>query len=151
MPVMALRLPPRPATLTAAHPGMCYHAPPGSLGGTRMRLSRSEIYLLPIVLLGVGALAFLAHRIVGFLGIGILGVLIGFIAVRVDLEKEGAVGSGWAAGLYAQQASSRHTAAHAERAAHRAEIRALRRPLLVAKIISAILAAIGFGGFFYLD
>jgi hypothetical protein len=54
-----------------------------------VRLSRAEIYLLPPVLLGTGALAFLAYRIVGFLGIGILGVLIGFIAVRVDLEKDG--------------------------------------------------------------
>ena len=116
-----------------------------------MRLSRAEIYLLPPVLLGTGALAFLAYRIVGFLGIGILGVLIGFIAVRIDLEKEGAVGSEWAAGLHGQQVSSRHNAPHAERAAHRAEMQALRRPLLIAKIIGAVLVAIGFGGLFYLD
>jgi hypothetical protein len=116
-----------------------------------VRLSRTEIYVLPLVLLGVGALAYFAYRIVGFLGIGLLGVLVGFIAVRVDLEKEGAVGSGWAAGLHAQQVSSRRTAPPAERAAHRAEMQALRRPLLIAKIISAVLVAIGFGGFFYLD
>jgi hypothetical protein len=67
-----------------------------------LRLSRTELYILPLVLLGVAALAFFAFRIVGFLGIGLLGVLIGFIAVRVDLEKEGAVGSEWAASLHAQ-------------------------------------------------
>ena len=116
-----------------------------------MHLLRTETFALPLVLLGVGALAYFAYRIVGFLGIGILGVLIGFIAVRVDLEKEGAVGSGWAAGLHAQQVSSRRTAPHAERAAHRAEMHALRRPLLIAKIISAALVAIGSLGFFYLD
>jgi hypothetical protein len=107
--------------------------------------------MLPIVLLGVGTLAFLAYRIVGFLGIGILGVLICFIAVRIDLEKEGAVGSELAASLHAQQVRSRHNAGHAERAAHRAEMRSLRRPLLIAKIIGATLVAVGFGGFFYLD
>jgi hypothetical protein len=116
-----------------------------------MRLSRTEIYALPLVLLGTGALAYSAYRIVGFLGIGILGVLIGFIAVRVDLEKEGAVGSGWAAGLYAQQLGRPHSVPHAERAAHRAEMQALRRPLLIAKIIGAGLIAIGSAGFFYLD
>jgi hypothetical protein len=128
-----------------------YHGPAGDLGGTRVRLSRSEIYALPLVLLGTGALAYFAYRIVGFLGIGLLGVLIGFIAVRVDLEKEGAVGSELAAGLYAQQMSSRRTAPHAERAAHRAETQALRCPLLIAKIIAAVLVAVGFAGFFYLD
>ena len=116
-----------------------------------MRLSRTEIYMLPLVLVGVGALAYLAYRVVGFLGIGILGVLIGFIAVRVDLEKEGAVGSEWAGGLQGQQVGSRHNAPHAERAAHKAEMQALRRPLLIAKIIGAVLVAIGSIGFFYLE
>jgi hypothetical protein len=116
-----------------------------------MRLSRTEIFMLPLVLLGTGALAYFAHRLVGFLGVGILGVLIAFIAVRVDLEKEAAVESVWAAGLYAQQASYRHNAHHSERAAHRAEIQALNRPLLIAKIIGAALVAIGSVGFFYLD
>ena len=52
-----------------------------------MRLSRTEMFMLPLVLLGVAALALLAYRIVGFLGIGILGAMIALIAVRVDLEK----------------------------------------------------------------
>jgi hypothetical protein len=116
-----------------------------------VRLSRAEIFMLPPVLLATGALAFLAYRIVGSLGIGILGVLIGFIAVRVDLEKEGAVGSEWAASLHAQQVGRRHNAPHSERAAHRAEMQALGRPLLLAKIIGAVLVAIGSVGLFYLD
>jgi len=36
-------------------------------------LSRTEIYLLPPIVLGVAALAFFAHRIVGFLGIACSG------------------------------------------------------------------------------
>ena len=115
------------------------------------RLSRTEIYLLPPILLEVAALAFFAFRIAGFVGIALLGVLIGFIAVRVDLEKEGAVGSEWAASLHAQQVMSRQNASPSERAAHRSEMQSLARPLLIAKIISAALVILGFGGFFYLD
>src|SRR5262249_49138441 len=108
------------------------------------------MYMLPPVLLGTAGLAFFAFKTIGFLGIGLLGVLMGFIAVRVDLEKEGAVGSEWAASLHAQQVMARHNASPSERAADRAEIQTLARPLLIAKIISAALILLGFGGFFYL-
>jgi hypothetical protein len=112
------------------------------------RLSRTEVYVLPPILLGVTALAFFAHRIVGFLGIGLLGVLIGFLAVQVDLDKEGMIGPGV---LHAQQMMARENASPSERAAHRSEMQSHARPLLIAKIISATLVIIGIGGFFYLD
>ena len=106
------------------------------------------MYALPLVLLGVAALAFFAHQIVGFLGIGLLGVLIGFLAVQVDLDKEGMIGPGV---LHAQQMMARENASPSERAAHRSEMQSHARPLLIAKIISATLVIIGIGGFFYLD
>jgi len=112
------------------------------------RLSRTEVYVLPPILLGVTALAFFAHRIVGFLGIGLLGVLIGFLAVQVDLDKEGMIGPGV---LHAQQMMARENASPSERAAHRSEMQSHARPLLIAKIISATLVIIGIGGFFFLD
>ena|SRR5215471_16113939 len=112
------------------------------------RLSRTEVYVLPPILLGVTALAFFAHRIVGFLGIGLLGVLIGFLAVQVDLDKEGMIGPGV---LHAQQMMARENASPSERAAHRSEMQSHACPLLIAKIISATLVIIGIGGFFYLD
>ena len=59
-----------------------------------LRLSKTEMYMLPPILLGVAVLAFFAHQIVGFLGIGLLGVLIGFLAVQVDLDKAGMIGPG---------------------------------------------------------
>jgi len=111
------------------------------------RLSRTEVYVLPPILLGVTALAFFAHRIVGFLGIGLLGVLIGFLAVQVDLDKEGMIGPGV---LHAQQMMARENASPSERAAHRSEMQSHARPLLIAKIISATLVIIGVVGFFYL-
>ena len=111
-----------------------------------LRLSKTEIFMLPPILLGVAALAFFAFQIVGFLGIGLLGVLIGFIAMQVDLDQEGVIGPGV---LHAQQMMARQNASRSERAAHRSEMRSLARPLLIAKIISAALVVLGFGGFFY--
>ena len=113
-----------------------------------MRLSRTEIVLLPVLLLGTAGLAYEAYRVVGFLGIGVLGLLIGFIAVQVDLERGGAVG-GSQTQLYAQMMMSREKMSRAERAAHHAEIQLIRRPLTIAKIIAAVLIAGGFGGLLY--
>jgi hypothetical protein len=115
---------------------------------TEKRLSRTEIYLLPPILLGVAALAFFAFQIVGFLGIGLVGLLIGFIAVQVDLDKEGVIGPSV---LHAQRMMARQHASPSERAAHQSEMLSLAHPLLIAKIISAALVIVGFGGFFYLD
>src|SRR5947207_15912361 len=72
-----------------------------------LRLSKTEIFMLPPILLGVAALAFFAFQIVGFLGIGLLGVLIGFIAMQVDLDQEGVIGPGV---LHAQQMMARQNA-----------------------------------------
>jgi hypothetical protein len=116
-----------------------------------MRLARTEIYLLPAVLLGVLALAYAAFRIVGFLGVGMLGLLIGFIAVQIDLEKEGAVGGAFGSSLYARHMMAQQTMSQSERAAHKADVRSLQRPLLIAKIIGGALIIVGFVGFFYLD
>jgi hypothetical protein len=110
-----------------------------------LRLSKTEMYMLPPILLGVAVLAFFAHQIVGFLGIGLLGVLIGFLAVQVDLDKAGMIGPGV---LHAQQMMARQNNP-SERAAHRSEMQSHARPLLIAKIISAALVILGFGGFFY--
>jgi len=79
-----------------------------------LRLSKAEMYMLPPILLGVAALAYFAYQVVGFLGIGLLGVLVGFIAVQVDLDKEGTIGVGV---LHAQQMMARQNATPSERAA----------------------------------
>ena len=82
----------------------------------------------------------------GFLGIGLLGVLIGFMAAEVDLDKEGVIGP---SALHAQQMMARLNDP-SERAAHRSEMQSHTRPLLIAKIISAALVIVGVVGFFYL-
>jgi len=45
---------------------------------------------------------------------------------------------------------ARQNASPSERAAHRSEMQSFARPLLIAKIISAALVILAFGGFFYL-
>src|SRR5262249_55425702 len=112
-----------------------------------LRLSRTEMYMLLPILLGVGVLAFFAHPIVVFLGIRLLVVLIAFLAVQVDLDKEGVIGRGF---IHAQQMMARLNDP-SERAAHRSEMQSHARPLLIAKIISAALVIVAVAGFFYLD
>ena len=68
-----------------------------------MRSQRTDLWLSALSALAGLVLGLLAFRLAGFLGVGILGLLIGFIAVRIDLEKEGAVSGPFSTGLYAQQ------------------------------------------------
>jgi hypothetical protein len=116
-----------------------------------MRLSRTETYLLPLVLAAAAALAFVVYRLVGFLGVGVLGLLIGFIAVRMDLEKDGAIGSAFSSNLYVQQMTAHQRMSRSERAGHHAEKASMARALTIAKIIGAILITVGFGAAYYLE
>ena len=103
-------------------------------------------------LAAVGGLivAVIASYLGGFLGIGIAGLLIGFAAVRYDLEKDGVGSALPSAHLLAQQVAQRERMTPEERLAHRAGIQALWRPLAIAKTISIGLIALGFGGYFFL-
>jgi hypothetical protein len=85
----------------------------------------------------------------GFLGIMLAGLMIGFAAVRYDLEKHG-VGGGYSPSLYARQLAVREQTTAEERFADQAELRALWRPLVVAKTISVGLIALGLGGLLFL-
>ena len=94
--------------------------------------------------------AVIASHIAGFLGIGIVGLLIGAAVVRYDLEKDEVGGGFPSAHLYAKQVAAREQLNAEQRIARREGIRALWRPLAVAKTISIGLIALGFGGYFFL-
>ena len=100
--------------------------------------------------IGAVIVAVIASYFGGFLGIGLAGLLIGFAAVRYDLEKQDVGGGFPSPSLYAKQVAVREQMTAEERIAHRAGIRALWRPLVVAKTISAGLIALGFGGYLLL-
>ena len=78
-------------------------------GDHGMRIAGREV-LGGIALVGLFvmiaiAMAFVAR--VGFLGVGIVGVLTWFVCVRLELEKDAAVGNVTTTGLYAQQIRAR--------------------------------------------
>jgi len=99
--------------------------------------------------LGGVMLAVIASYFGGFLGILLAGLLIGFAAVRYDLEKDG-VGGGYSPTLYARQVAARQQMTQDEHNAHHASMRALWRPLVIAKTISVGLIALGLGGYVFL-
>lgn len=112
-----------------------------------MKMTRLDWILLPFL---AGALAFsliVAFSLVGFLGLGVLGLLIGFVCQRIEVEKDGATSNYMTTSLYAEQFKARQAMSRAERAEHRAESERLLGYLHVAKIVSAGLVILGFGFF----
>ena len=74
-------------------------------------------------------LALLAFRFAGFLGVGLLGVLIGVAAVNYDLGKSDVGGGSPSPSLYARQVAAREQMSQDEKFAYRAGLHALWRPL----------------------
>ena len=110
---------------------------------------QQEDWTAAFAALGGLMLAVAASYFGGFLGILLAGLLIGFAAVRYDLEKEG-VGGGFSPTLYARQIAARQQMTRDERIAHDASMRALWRPLVIAKTISVGLIVLGLGGYVFL-
>ena len=82
------------------------------------------------ILAGLGALglvgaACLAWRAVGWFGVGLLGLLVLFIAVRVELEGNRPIGPQMTPDLHASQYPSEGGHAHAERAGRLSERKAV--------------------------
>jgi len=107
-------------------------------------------WLPALAALGGLIVAVIASYFGGFLGIGLAGLVIGFAAVRYDLEKEDVGGGFPSPTLYSRQVAIRDQMTAEERLAHRAGIRALWRPLVIAKTISLGLIVLGFGGYLFL-
>jgi hypothetical protein len=111
---------------------------------------KTEFWVPALAAVSGVTLAVLASYFGGFLGIGLAGLVIGFAAVRYDLEKEDVGGGFPSPSLYAKQVAAREQMTGEERIAHRASIQALWRPLAIAKTISVGLIMVGFGGYLFL-
>jgi hypothetical protein len=98
-----------------------------------MRMTRIDWILLPVLVAVLAGVVLGVFWLAGFFGLGVLGLLIGVMSQRIELEKDGAVGHVMNTSLYAE---------------HRAETQALMRVLSVANIVSAGLVILGFGFFF---
>jgi hypothetical protein len=114
-----------------------------------MRISGREVLtgvaLAGLFLMIAIAMAFVAR--IGFLGVGIIGVLTWFICVRLELEKDAAVGNVMTTGLYAQQMRAREAMTRAEKAADREEQTALLQSVRFFKRLGIGLTVIGLGMF----
>jgi hypothetical protein len=113
-----------------------------------MRMTRIDWILLPFLVAVLAGIALGAFLLAGFIGLGVLGLIIGVMAQRIELEKDGAVSNEMTTSLYADQIKAQERMTRAERAEHRAETQALLKVLSVAKIVSAGLVILGFGFFF---
>ncbi|MGO4573486.1 hypothetical protein [Microvirga sp. 2TAF3] len=112
-----------------------------------MRMTRTDWVLLPLLVAVLAAFAYGLYALVGFFGMGLLGLIIGVMAQRIELEKDGAVSNFMTTSLYAEQFKARQAMTRAERAEHHHETRMMMKALFVAKVVSAGLVILGFGFF----
>jgi hypothetical protein len=113
-----------------------------------MRMTRIDWILLPVLVGILAGIVVGSFLLAGFIGLGVLGLIIGVMAQRIELEKDGAVGHVMTTSLYAEQFKARENMSRAEKAERRAEAQALLKWLFVAKVVSAGLIILGFGLFF---
>jgi len=113
-----------------------------------MHMTRIDWILLPLLIGVLAGLVVGTFLLAGFIGLGVLGLIVGVMAQRIELEKDGATSNVMTTSLYAQQFKAREGMSRAEKAEHRAETDALLKWLFVAKVVSAGLVILGFGLFF---
>ena len=106
-----------------------------------MRLSHPELPLLPLLLpvFCIGLSPLLVVCLIGYLGIAIAGVLVGFATIMMQLDEQGG---------QAFHRITRPGMPHSERAGQRAELQSLMQTLWVARLVSAAMVIVGLGGFF---
>jgi len=104
-----------------------------------------RLVLTAISASGLIALACLAWRILGGLGVGLLGLLVAFLAIRIELEGDRPIGPQMTPGLHAEQHRQEANAHHAEQAHRATERHALRSGARLAAMLGGFLAICGFG------
>jgi len=112
-----------------------------------MRMTKIDWLLLPPLVGVIGFVVFAVFQTVGFLGLGVLGLMLGGAALRIDMEQDGTVGSSATPELYARQIQAREGMSRSEKASRRAEAASIQKPLFLAKVVSAGLVILGFGFF----
>lgn len=96
-----------------------------------------------------GVIAFVLVASFGFFAIGLIGLLLWFICVRIDLEKDAAVGSGWTPHLIGSQHEARERMSGDERMRWRHEQSLGLQSVRFFEHLGIGLTAIGTGGFLY--
>lgn len=113
-----------------------------------MRFTKWDYLAFPVLAALVIGVVYGALRLVGFFGLGVIGLVIGFIAVRMDLERDGP--SSVHPSVLAEQFKARDRMSRAERAGLRAEQSFRLKPLFIAQVVAAGCVIFGFGFHFLL-
>ena len=106
--------------------------------------TKTEFWYEAIAAVGVAVAIYFAFKVVGFLGVGILGLLMMFISFQAHLTKHAP------SSTYSIIPRPSHRMDHAEKAARRTEAESLSHPILMGKLLGLCLAVIGFGALFFL-
>jgi len=106
-----------------------------------VQASTNQLIYEAIAALATAALIYLAYSIGGFLGVGVLGVLIALIAFQADLHKAGSPHITAAAPTIEDRR---------DKAARHLEAASLAIPISAGKLLGLSLVVIGFGAFFLL-
>ncbi|WP_454656848.1 hypothetical protein [Bosea beijingensis] len=101
--------------------------------------------MIALIAIGLLGLAYLARSAIGWFGVGMLGLLVLFIALRVELEGDRPVGTQTTPTLYADHFHAERAQNPAERAGRRVEIAAFTSSARLFAYAGALLAVIGFG------
>jgi hypothetical protein len=94
-----------------------------------------------------GLIAFVFVVWFGFGGVGLIGLMLWFICVRIELEKDAAVGSGWTPHLIGSQHEARERMSGDERASWRHEQSVALQSTRFFRHLGMGLTAIGAAGF----
>ena len=93
--------------------------------------------------------AFVIVALFDFLGVGLIGVLIAFVATQFELESGGIAGGGYGASMIRHQMEADRKLSPEQRAARRHEQAFASQSTRFFRHFGIALAVIGFGGFAY--
>ena len=101
--------------------------------------------MIALAAVGLAGFAYLAWSAIGWFGVGMLGLLVLFIALRVELEGDRPVGTQTTPELYANHFHAERAQNPAERTGRRAQVATFTASASLFTYAGALLAVIGFG------
>jgi|GEM_PF-999772 len=111
--------------------------------------NREHMVMIVLAAIGLIGIAYFAWSAIGWLGVGLLGLLVLFVALRVELEGDRPVGHQTTPELYARHFQAERAQNPAERAGRQAEVAAFTAAARLFAIAGALLAIIGFALLFF--
>jgi hypothetical protein len=110
---------------------------------------RSE-YAFALITASLAALVVtIAHALLGYFGVGLVGVAVLFVSIHLELSHENPAGGVIYPPDHPWRAGEHDGTGRAAGAARRSERAMLRPALLLAKLFGVALAAVGLGGFYF--